>query len=77
VTDFAAKAAAYGAAVARCVAIATPSLSQSDEFRRLVDGVAAALALVPKAIAARDDDLVHRVVIELHSFDDLLAFRHG
>jgi hypothetical protein len=77
VTDFAAKAAAYGAAVARCDAMAAPSLSQSDEFRRLVDGVAAALALVSKAIAARDDDLVHRVIIELHSFDDLLAFRYG
>jgi hypothetical protein len=77
VTDFAARATAYGAAVARCDAMAAPSLSQSDEFRRLVDGVAAALAFVPKAIAARDDDLVHRVIIELHSFDDLLAFRHG
>jgi len=77
VTDFAARAAAYGTAVARCDAVAAPSLSQSDKFRRLIDGVAAALALVPKAIAARDGDLVHRVIIELHSLDELLAFRYG
>jgi hypothetical protein len=40
-----------------------PSLSQSDAFRRLVDGIAAALAFAPKAIAAHDDGLVlhHRV----------------
>ena len=76
VTDFAQKAAAYGAAVTRCDAMA-PALSQSGEFRRLVDGVAAALALVPKAIAARDDDLIRRVIIELQSFDNLLALRYG
>jgi hypothetical protein len=77
VTDFAARAAAYGAAIARCDAMAASSLSRGDEFHRLVDGIAAALALVPKAIAARDDDLVHRVIIELQSLDDLLAFRYG
>jgi hypothetical protein len=76
VTDFAQKAAAYGEAVTRCDAMA-PALSQSGEFRRLVDGVAAALALVPKAIAARDGDLIHRVIIELQSFDGLLALRYG
>jgi hypothetical protein len=76
VTDFAQKAAAYGAAVTRCDAMA-PALSQSGEFRRLVDGVAAALAFVPKAIAARDDDLIRRVIIELQSFDNLLALRYG
>ncbi len=76
VTDFAQKAAAYGAAVTRCDAMA-PALSESREFRRLVDGVAAALAFVPKAIAARDDDLIRRVIIELQSFDNLLALRYG
>jgi len=76
VTDFAQKAAAYGAAVTRCDAMA-PALSESREFRRLVDGVAAALAFVPKAIAARDDDLIRHVIIELQSFDNLLALRYG
>jgi len=76
VTDFAQKAAAYGEAVTRCDAMA-PALSPSGEFRLLVDGVAAALALVPKAIAARDDDLIRRVIMELQSFDNLLALRYG
>ena len=76
VTDFAQKAASYGAAVTRCDAMA-PALSQSGEFRRLGDGIAAALAFVPKAIAARDDDLIRRVIIELQSFDKLLALRYG
>jgi hypothetical protein len=77
VTDFAQKAAAYGAAVTRCDAMAPAALSQSGQFRRVVDGVAAALAVIPKAIAARDGDLIHRVIIELQSFDDLLALRYG
>ena len=49
----------------------------SAEFRRLVDGVAASLALVPKAVAARDSDLLDRVITELRVFDNLLAFRYG
>jgi hypothetical protein len=77
VTDFAQKAAAYGAAVTRCDAVAPAALSQSGEFRRLVDGVAAALAFIPQAIAARDRDLIHRVIIELQSFDGLLALHYG
>ena len=77
VTDFAQKAAAYGAAVTRCDAMAPAALRQGVEFRRVVDGVAAALAVIPQAIAARDDDLIHRVIIELQSFDNLLALRHG
>jgi hypothetical protein len=76
-TDFAQKAAAYGAAITRCGAMAPAGSGQSGEFRRLVDGVAAALAVIPKAIAARDGDLIHRVIIELQSFDDLLARRYG
>ena len=77
VSDFTQKAAAYGAAVTRCDAMAPAALSQSGEFRRLVDGVAAALAFVPQAIAARDRDLIHRVIIELRSFDGLLALHYG
>ena len=77
VTDFAQKAAAYGAAVTRCDAMAPAALSRSGEFRRVVDGVAAALAFIPQAIAARDRDLIHRVIIELQSFDGLLALHYG
>jgi hypothetical protein len=43
----------------------------------LVDGAKSSLALIPKAIASRDGDLLHRVLIELRSFDNLLAFRFG
>jgi hypothetical protein len=50
---------------------------KAPEFRRLVDGSKASLTLIPKAIAARDGDLLHRVLIELRSFDNLLAFRYG
>ena len=49
----------------------------NPEFRRLVDGAKASLALIPKAIATRDGDLLHRMLIELRSFDNLLAFRFG
>jgi hypothetical protein len=75
--DIAAKADAYGASVKRCDAMALAPLRTDPEFRRLVDGVAASLAFVPKAVAARDGDLLHRVIVELRSFDNLLAFRYG
>ena len=73
----AAKAEAYGTAVRRCDGMAGAEVRTHPEFRRLVDGVAASLALLPKAIAERDADLLHRLLIELRSFDNLLAFRYG
>ena len=76
-SDIAAKADAYGAAVKRCDAMAPEAVRANPEFRRLVDGVAASLAFVPKAVAAHDRDQLYRVIIELRSFDTLLAFRYG
>ena len=73
----ASRASAYGTALARCDRIANESIRQSPEFRRLVDGAKASLALIPKAIDTRDADLLHRVLIELRSFDNLLDFRFG
>ena len=73
----ASKASAYGTVLERCDGIANESIRHSPEFRRLVDGAKASLALIPKAIAARDGDLLHRVLIELRSFDNLLDFRFG
>ena len=61
----------------RCDGMAGDAVRQAPEFRRLVDGAKAGLALIPKAIATRDSDLLHRVLIELRSFDNLLAFRFG
>ena len=75
--DIAAKADAYGAVVRRCDGMASEPVRGNAEFRRLVDGIAASLAFVPKAIETRDRDLLYRVIIELRSFDNLLAFRYG
>ena len=71
------KASIYGYELDRCDAIAGEALRKAPEFRRLIDGAKAGLALVPKAIASRDSDLLHRILIELRSFDNLLAFRFG
>jgi hypothetical protein len=76
-TGLASKASRYGAELDRCDAIATEGVRAAPEFRRLVDGAKSSLTLIPKAIDARDTDLVHRVLIELRSFDNLLAFRYG
>src|SRR5689334_1820565 len=76
-TDIAAKADAYGTVVRRCDGMAPDAVRANPEFRRLVDGIAASLAFVPKAIAGHDRDLLYRVIIELRSFDNLLAFRYG
>lgn len=70
-------AAIYGHELARCDAIASESVRKSPEFRRLIDGAKAGLSLIQKAIATRDGDLLHRILIELRSFDNLLAFRFG
>ena len=71
------KASIYGYVLARCDGIASATIHNSPEFRRLVDGAKAGLDLIPTAIATRDTDLLHRILIELRSFDNLLAFRFG
>ena len=73
----AARSADYLKTLDRCDGIAAPDVRDSPEFRRLVDGARAGLGLIPKAIESKDANLVHRVLIELRSFDNLLAFRFG
>ena len=73
----ASKASRYAAILDRCDDLAGDAVRKAPEFRRLVDGARASLTLIPKAIATRDGDLLHRVLIELRSFDNLLAFRYG
>jgi hypothetical protein len=73
----ASKASSYAAILDRCDGMADNAVRKAPEFRRLVDGAKASLTLIPKAIATRDGDLLHRVLIELRSFDNLLAFRYG
>lgn len=71
------KASIYGYVLDRCDGIAGATVHNSPEFRRLVDGARAGLGLIPGAIATRDTNLLHRILIELRSFDNLLAFRFG
>lgn len=73
----ASNAASYASILDRCDGMADDAVRKAPEFRRLVDGAKASLTLIPKAIAARDSGLLHRVLIELRSFDNLLAFRYG
>lgn len=73
----ASKASNYGYVLDRCDSIAGATVHNSPEFRRLVDGAKAGLDLIPGAITTRDTNLLHRILIELRSFDNLLAFRFG
>jgi hypothetical protein len=75
--DVATQADAYRTILQRCDGMATERIRGGGEFRRLIDGALASLAQVPKAIETRDADLLHRLLIELRSFDNLLAFRFG
>ena len=67
----------YAATLRRCDGMAPRGIREHAEFRRLIDGALASLAQFPKAIQTRDADLLHRLMIELRSFDNLLAFRYG
>lgn len=71
------RASIYGYMLDHCDGMASEAVRKAPEFRRLVDGAKAGLALIPKAIMTRDTNLLHRVLIELRSFDNLLAFRFG
>ena len=57
--------------------MAGEAIHKNPEFRRLIDGAKESLKFFPQAIAERDTDLLHRALIELRSFDNLLAFRCG
>jgi hypothetical protein len=77
VADLTARAGAYRDILRRCEPLAATATRTDPQFRRLVDGAQASLVQVTQAIAARDPDLLHRLLIELRSFDHLLAFRFG
>ena len=71
------RTAAYAKTLDRCDAMAGAEVKKNPEFRRLVDGARASMKFIPQAIADHDTNLLHRVLIELRSFDNLLAFRFG
>jgi len=77
VNDFKASATALTMVAYRCDRMASPEIRRDPEFRRLIDGTIASLDFVPKAIATRDNELVHRLIGELRAFDNLLVFRYG
>lgn len=70
-------AAAYRRRLDRCDDLAEANTRGAPEFRRLIDGARNSLSQIPAAISRRDTDLLHRLLIELRSFDNLLAFRYG
>jgi hypothetical protein len=76
-SDLTRKSTALATVLDRCDGIASETVRREPEFRRLIDGTKASLMLIPKAIDTNDPNLLHRVLIELRSFDNLLAFRFG
>jgi hypothetical protein len=68
---------AYRTQIDRCDAMAEQAIHAAPEFRRLVDGIRNSLSQFPKAIAEKDTDLLRRLLGEMRSFDNLLAFRYG
>ncbi len=75
--EAAAPAESYTQILTRCDGMAPPGIRGHADFRRLIDGALASLAQVPKAAQTGDAALLHRLLIELRSFDNLLAFRYG
>jgi hypothetical protein len=72
-----AKASAYRDALDRCDGMADAATRDNPEFRRLIDGAKTSLGLIPETAQAHDTGRLHRILIELRSFDNLLAFRYG
>jgi len=77
VEDLSGAATASAKALDRCDAIADEKVRNEPEFRRLIDGAQASLKNISQSITDHDTDLLHRVLIELRSFENLLAFRFG
>ena len=57
--------------------MADQAIRSAPEFRRLVDGIRNSISQFPKAVADKDTDLLRRLLVEMRSFDNLLAFRYG
>lgn len=64
-------------ALRRCDDEAPESVRGAEAFRRLIDGARASLKQVPDIASRRDADALHRYLIELRSFEQLLLFRFG
>ncbi|GMP12176.1 hypothetical protein [Bradyrhizobium sp. TM239] len=72
-----AAAGAFRDRLARCNEWANSEIAAQGEFRRLIDGALASSGEIAHAAMAGDGPLVHRYLIELQSFAQLLDFRYG
>ncbi|MBI5261780.1 MAG: hypothetical protein HY852_08185 [Bradyrhizobium sp.] len=61
----------------RCNDWASPETSTQAEFRRIIDGAIASSGEIARAAIAAERPLVHRYLIELQSYAQLLDFRFG
>ena len=76
-SELSARADTVAKTASRCDRLADAGIRAQPEFRRLIDGTMASLSFVPKVIAERDNELLHRLIGELKAFDNLLSFRYG
>ncbi|WP_051160637.1 hypothetical protein [Bradyrhizobium japonicum] len=72
-----AAAGAFRDRLLRCNEWANGEIAAQGEFRRLIDGAIASSGEIAHAAMAGDGPLVHRYLIELQSFAQLLDFRFG
>jgi hypothetical protein len=70
-------AAAFRDRLQRCNDWAGAEVARQPEFRRLIDGAIASAGEIGHAAMAGDGPLVHRYLIELQSYAQLLDFRFG
>lgn len=75
--DTVAAAGAFRDRLQRCSDWASADISAQGEFRRLIDGAIASSGEIAHAAMAGDGPLVHRYLIELQSYAQLLDFRYG
>jgi hypothetical protein len=75
--DIVAAAGAFRDRLRRCDDWASADIAKQPEFRRLIDGAVASSREIGHAAMAGDGSLVHRYLIELQSYAQLLDFRFG
>ncbi|QAU50290.1 hypothetical protein EAS54_10925 [Bradyrhizobium guangzhouense] len=75
--DTVAAASTFRDRLQRCNEWASPEIAEKSEFRRLIDGAIASSGEIAHAAMAGDGPLVHRYLIELQSYAQLLDFRYG
>ncbi len=75
--EIVAAASAFRDRLRRCDDWASAEISKQPEFRRLIDGAVASARDIGHAAMAGDGPPVHRYLIELQSYAQLLDFRFG